>query len=82
MSGRFTIDMAVFSEQLYGLDDGVVTHSVRVKRQYSTVTAWMNWHHSVRELLRSIEMEVRYSETRSEERRVGKECRSRWSPYH
>ena len=23
-----------------------------------------------------------YSEFRSEERRVGKECRSRWSPYH
>src|SRR2546429_5371582 len=23
-----------------------------------------------------------YSQTRSEERRVGKECRSRWSPYH
>ena len=23
-----------------------------------------------------------YSESRSEERRVGKECRSRWSPYH
>ena len=23
-----------------------------------------------------------YSEARSEERRVGKECRSRWSPYH
>src|SRR5260221_14427744 len=23
-----------------------------------------------------------YSERRSEERRVGKECRSRWSPYH
>ena len=22
------------------------------------------------------------SKTRSEERRVGKECRSRWSPYH
>ena len=22
------------------------------------------------------------SRTRSEERRVGKECRSRWSPYH
>ena len=22
------------------------------------------------------------SEKRSEERRVGKECRSRWSPYH
>ena len=23
-----------------------------------------------------------FSERRSEERRVGKECRSRWSPYH
>ena len=23
-----------------------------------------------------------YEVTRSEERRVGKECRSRWSPYH
>src|SRR3712207_9523628 len=26
--------------------------------------------------------EVIGSETRSEERRVGKKCRSRWSPYH
>src|ERR1035438_4082039 len=25
---------------------------------------------------------VRIEEARSEERRVGKECRSRWSPYH
>ena len=23
-----------------------------------------------------------YNQNRSEERRVGKECRSRWSPYH
>src|SRR6266498_4643252 len=26
--------------------------------------------------------EVTWTEVRSEERRVGKECRSRWSPYH
>ena len=26
--------------------------------------------------------EIGYDELRSEERRVGKECRSRWSPYH
>ena len=25
---------------------------------------------------------ARYEGSRSEERRVGKECRSRWSPYH
>ena len=26
--------------------------------------------------------ELIFEEFRSEERRVGKECRSRWSPYH
>ena len=25
---------------------------------------------------------IKEGKTRSEERRVGKECRSRWSPYH
>ena len=25
---------------------------------------------------------AQYTKNRSEERRVGKECRSRWSPYH
>ena len=27
-------------------------------------------------------MKLKYMDLRSEERRVGKECRSRWSPYH
>ena len=31
----------------------------------------------------NIEVELDWmEEDRSEERRVGKECRSRWSPYH
>ena len=30
----------------------------------------------------TIELTKRYPFIRSEERRVGKECRSRWSPYH
>ena len=30
----------------------------------------------------SAETKATYDEIRSEERRVGKECRSRWSPYH
>ena len=29
-----------------------------------------------------IKIRAEINETRSEERRVGKECRSRWSPYH
>ena len=32
--------------------------------------------------IKKIEIEDTPSESRSEERRVGKECRSRWSPYH
>src|SRR3712207_9121781 len=38
----------------------------------------------LRERLAKLEREVRQLTTpaRSEERRVGKECRSRWSPYH
>ena len=28
------------------------------------------------------ELQIPIEERRSEERRVGKECRSRWSPYH
>ena len=34
----------------------------------------------MREHLRAIHLWT--DEVRSEERRVGKECRSRWSPYH
>ena len=41
---------------------------------------------SVRALSRFLEtretLQIEAAQTRSEERRVGKECRSRWSPYH
>src|SRR6266436_9911747 len=33
-------------------------------------------------LLERIKAQERLARVRSEERRVGKECRSRWSPYH
>ena len=32
--------------------------------------------------MRGMKEKLTSAETRSEERRVGKECRSRWSPYH
>ena len=39
-----------------------------------------------RDVVWSLELSVQHVRTkfeiRSEERRVGKECRSRWSPYH
>ena len=37
---------------------------------------------SYRNLQSNIDSIISYLTTRSEERRVGKECRSRWSPYH
>ena len=41
--------------------------------------------HSLVELKNQLIQQGRYTDCideRSEERRVGKECRSRWSPYH
>src|SRR2546430_17704221 len=37
---------------------------------------------ALREAQHLLELERSYGEVRSEERRVGKECRSRWSPNH
>ena len=36
----------------------------------------------IREEMNKIEIRETIEKNRSEERRVGKECRSRWSPYH
>ena len=41
---------------------------------------WISNYEFVKEMLPQAEVYV--YEDRSEERRVGKECRSRWSPYH
>ena len=40
------------------------------------------FHYIFRERFLLISMNEAEAERRSEERRVGKECRSRWSPYH
>ena len=40
----------------------------------------INFGHDVRII--SKRQNLLYTNLRSEERRVGKECRSRWSPYH
>ena len=36
----------------------------------------------IREIKAAVSIPVMAKRSRSEERRVGKECRSRWSPYH
>ena len=43
----------------------------------------MEFHiENIGEYLKAHEIKPSYQRIRSEERRVGKECRSRWSPYH
>ena len=37
---------------------------------------------SIAKIAQLVERDLAKVEVRSEERRVGKECRSRWSPYH
>src|SRR3712207_9380165 len=59
--------------QLVG-DDLFVTNSKFLKKGIDTRTA--------NAILVKVNQIGSLSETRSEERRVGKECRSRWSPYH
>ena len=46
----------------------------------STSVPWMASGRSFMAMLRHVPFILRIF--RSEERRVGKECRSRWSPYH
>ena len=41
---------------------------------------WRHYYKKMEEALETIKREE--YDGRSEERRVGKECRSRWSPYH
>ena len=36
----------------------------------------------VEAIKKQVDKFIHYTDDRSEERRVGKECRSRWSPYH
>ena len=64
-------------------------------KQYSPLAGKPMLYHSIGRLLAAPQVEVvfvvlapadadfrRHDWSRSEERRVGKECRSRWSPYH
>src|SRR5688572_11148948 len=69
---RFSYQLAHFSGR-----DGFAPHAISPP-SYCLVVSRL-FSHSSRTVLRSPQSP---SASRSEERRVGKECRSRWSPYH
>ena len=51
-------------------------------RIFCAVAACRSFTRAAKELFVSHSTTSRAVTARSEERRVGKECRSRWSPYH
>ena len=55
--------------------DGTVLHQQDGGTKSRQVSIWEKSNLTLEEA-------AAYSGIRSEERRVGKECRSRWSPYH
>ena len=47
-----------------------------------TINKRTNTHGAMRNCIEYVLRQDKTGKLRSEERRVGKECRSRWSPYH
>src|SRR5688572_32263201 len=81
---RFDCDWSsdVCSSDLLALmlwQDGRVEEAARVLES-ATRQNFPGWYGNVQRVIRE-ELGYVYR-ARSEERRVGKECRSRWSPYH
>src|SRR2546422_10664188 len=68
--------------QVPGLQKLASTMNDRLTSMEGKVTDWVNDQTSLTERMAKIETTVGSNLRRSEERRVGKECRSRWSPYH
>ena len=71
---------------VHGLDgkDAKMRLKIRYEQEFQTIELDAE---ATEELWVSLSLEgegltQEEKETRSEERRVGKECRSRWSPYH
>ena len=75
--GRITIDnqVAQFSTKLEILPQ-------KWDLKYGRVTGKTEEATQLNRKLKEIHSRIITHTTRSEERRVGKECRSRWSPYH
>ena len=65
------------SDALRDMDVEIRLDATRRKPRFIIETAEMT-----PELTRLIQQLTARAAVRSEERRVGKECRSRWSPYH
>ena len=78
-------------QNIYGKNNNTITEDKKVTNKYHLSTTFIiDWNGYYMEYQNSFQNENGNTESkeemtnlnRSEERRVGKECRSRWSPYH
>ena len=71
---------ALHIHSVYSDGTGTVKEIINYAREVGLDYLILTDHNTVKALKEGCE--GWYGDTRSEERRVGKECRSRWSPYH
>src|SRR3712207_9477152 len=77
-------DIGVTGVQTCALPIFTEAHEIIRRLKEEAKTAYIDDHGTVfnQDVLGAIELGYMLDCARSEERRVGKECRSRWSPYH
>ena len=76
--------VVMFVRFLVSQKNGGQPSSFSFDKPHSRVSSWSRAHTKKVPLFGALKDKIKFiaSDFRSEERRVGKECRSRWSPYH
>ena len=76
-------------EDMYTLVKDFFSHDMDLDDLFdSEAIIWIDWREDDEDVVRYFNdmmdepIDIQTVSNRSEERRVGKECRSRWSPYH
>ena len=78
-----TIGPASSSEEVFAEMCRAGLNVARLNFSHGTHAEHQQKFDMIRKVRRELELTIAIMlDTRSEERRVGKECRSRWSPYH
>ena len=75
----------IAARMMLSIDRARISEALLNNRQLQSTPLQVRYPQGVRDALgiMSEQLSLSVSDlTRSEERRVGKECRSRWSPYH
>ena len=74
---RFRLSLIKYADKY-----GVTKAAIKFKTNRQCIYRWKRRYNGSIESLRNRSRRPHHHPNRSEERRVGKECRSRWSPYH